>query len=86
MLTEVGYQAGQHEQLSELYTKTIPHDLKTKAKQDAKLTEKYRQEIKNMQQSVEQAQKVLTKMRRFCLSPLMTSLMLVALLAQVKRT
>ena len=50
LLTEPGYQAGQHEQLAEIYTKTIPQDLKTKAKEDSKLAEKYKKEIKHLQQ------------------------------------
>eukprot|EP00090_Calanus_glacialis_P001140 TRINITY_DN10797_c0_g1_i6.p1 TRINITY_DN10797_c0_g1~~TRINITY_DN10797_c0_g1_i6.p1 ORF type:complete len:587 (-),score=194.28 TRINITY_DN10797_c0_g1_i6:100-1860(-) len=61
LLTELGYQAGQHEQLSEIYTKTIPQDLKTKAKEDSKLAEKYKKEIKHLQQSIDQAQKSLEK-------------------------
>ena len=61
LLTELGYQANQHEQMSELYTKTIPQDLKTKAKEDTKVAEKCRKEIKHLQQSVDQAQKSLEK-------------------------
>jgi hypothetical protein len=34
LLTELGYQAGEHEQLSEFYTKIIPQNLKTKARED----------------------------------------------------
>ena len=61
LLTELGYQAGQHEHLSEIYTKNFVQDLKTKVKEDAKLIEIYRNEIKSLQQSVEKAQKSLEK-------------------------
>jgi len=61
ILTELGYQAGQHEQLSELYMKIIPQDLKTKGKEDTKNTEKHKKDIKSLQQSVDQAQKSLEK-------------------------
>jgi hypothetical protein len=47
--------------MSELYTKTIPQDLKTKAKEDTKVAEKYCKEIKYLQQSVDHAQKSLEK-------------------------
>ena len=61
LLTELGYQAGQHELLSEMFTKTIPQDLKAKVKEDTKLAEKHRKEIKLLQQSVDQAQKSVEK-------------------------
>ena len=62
LLNELGYQAGQHEQLSEVFMKHIPQDLKTKIKEDTQLVEKYQKEIV-LQQSVQLAQKWLEKSR-----------------------
>mgnify|MGYP001302438360 FL=1 len=42
LLTELGYKAGQHELLSELYSKSVIEDLKTKVKDSNKEIEKLR--------------------------------------------
>ena len=56
-LTELGYKAGQHELLSELYSKSIPEDLKARVKEANKEIEKLRKELKRSQEVTEHVQK-----------------------------
>lgn len=56
-LTELGYKAGQHELLSELYAKSIPEDLKARVKEANKEIEKLRKELKRSQEVTEHVQK-----------------------------
>ena len=56
-LAEMGYKAGQHEILSELYSKSIPDDLKTKVKEVNKEIERLRKELKRSQEVTEHVQK-----------------------------
>ena len=56
-LTEQGYKAGQHELLSELYSKSVIEDLKTKVKDSNKEIEKLRKELKRSQEVTEHVQK-----------------------------
>ena len=56
-LTELGYKAGQHELLSELYSKSVIEDLKTKVKDSNKEIEKLRKELKRSQEVTEHVQK-----------------------------
>ena len=56
-LTEIGYKAGQHELLAELYTKSLPEDLKNKVKEETKNIDNLRKELKRSQEAVEQVQK-----------------------------
>ena len=57
LLTELGYKAGQHELLSELYSKSVIEDLKTKVKDSNKEIEKLRKELKRSQEVTEHVQK-----------------------------
>ena len=56
-LTELGYKAGQHELLSELYSKSVIEDLKTKVKDSNKEIEKLRKELKRSQEVTEHVKK-----------------------------
>ena len=56
-LKEFGYKAGQHEILSELYSKSIPEDLKIKVKEANKEIERLRKELKRSQEVTEHVQK-----------------------------
>ena len=56
-LTELGYKAGQHEILAELYTKSVTEDLKLKVKDANKEIEKLRKELKRSQEVTEHVQK-----------------------------
>ena len=56
-LAELGFKAGQHEVLAELYSKSVTEDLKTKVKEANKEVEKLRKELKRSQEVTEHVQK-----------------------------
>ena len=56
-LEEIGYKAGQHELLAELYCKSVPDDLKNKVKEETKNIDKLRKELKRSQEAIELVQK-----------------------------
>merc|ERR1712154_352764 len=56
-LEEIGYKAGQHELLAELYCKSLPEDLKNKVKEETKNIDKLRKELKRSQEAIEVVQK-----------------------------
>ena len=62
-LTEIGYKAGQHEILAELYSKSLPDDLKNKVKEETKNIDKLRKELKRSQEATEQLQKSHEKLK-----------------------
>lgn len=57
ILTELGFKAGQHEVLAELYTKSLTEDLKIKVKEANKEVEKLRKELKRSQEVTDHVQK-----------------------------
>ena len=62
-LAEIGYKAGQHEVLAELYSKSLPEELKNKVKDQTKNIEKLRKELKRSQEATEQVQKSHEKLK-----------------------
>ena len=54
ILAELGFKAGQHEVLAELYTKSLTEDLKIKVKEANKEVEKLRKELKRSQEGTDQ--------------------------------
>ena len=61
ILVELGYQAGQHELLSEAFMKRFPQDIKLEVKDTNKQLEKYKKDLKTLQYKLDKAYKNLDK-------------------------
>ena len=64
ILTELGYQAGQHELLADVLIKDIPEEIKLKVKYSQKQVENHRKDIKVLQMKLDKAYKDLDKSKR----------------------
>jgi len=61
ILLEVGYQAGQHELLSDMFMKTFPQEIKLQVKDTYKKIENHRKDIKVLQNKLDKAYRNLEK-------------------------
>ena len=64
ILTELGYQAGQHEVLADVFMKDIPQEIKLQMKNSQRQVENHRKDIKLFQTRLDKAYKDLEKSKR----------------------
>ena len=60
-MAEVGYKAGQHELLAELYTRQLAGQLKAKVKEERQAVERLRKELRRAEEEEEAAERALEK-------------------------